>query len=132
MDGGSPSMRPGLASLAPAVGAAAVAAGAAAVAAADTVAAAAAMVVVAVDTAAVVVAEAAGPAAVTADIDRENREITSMIAASLYQLARGDLPFEGRGSTFGLILGGRERPEDREHRVEVRQTRTETIDEIAQ
>lgn len=125
MDGGSPSMRPGLASLAPAVGAAAVAAGAEVVAAAD-------MVVVAVDTAAVVVAEAAGPAAVTADIDRENREITSMIAASLYQLARGDLPFEGRGSTFGLILGGRERPEDREHRVEVRQTRTETIDEIAQ
>ena len=123
MDGGSPSMRPGLASLAPAVGAAAVAAGAEVVAAAD-------MVVVAVDT--VVVAEAAGPAAVTADIDRENREITSMIAASLYQLARGDLPFEGRGSTFGLILGGRERPEDREHRVEVRQTRTETIDEIAQ
>ncbi len=125
MDGGSPSMRPGLASLAPAVGAAAVAAGAEVVAAAD-------MVVVAVDTAAVAVAEAAGPAAVTADIDRENREITSMIAASLYQLARGDLPFEGRGSTFGLILGGRERPEDREHRVEVRQTRTETIDEIAQ
>lgn len=123
MDGGSPSMRPGLASLAPAVGA--VAAGAEVVAAAD-------MVVVAADTAAAAVAEAAGPAAVTADIDRENREITSMIAASLYQLARGDLPFEGRGSTLGLGLGGRERPEDREHRVEVRQTRTETIDEIAQ
>ncbi len=127
MDGGSLSMRPGLASLAPAEGAAAVAAGAEVVAAADMV-----EVVVAADTAAAAVAEAVGPAAVTADIDRENREITSMIAASLYQLARGDLLFEGRRSTLSLGLGGRERPEDREHRVEVRQTRTETIDEIAQ
>ncbi len=75
MGGGSPSMRPGLASLAPAAAVVVV------VAAAGVEAAAADTVVVAADTAAAAVAEVAGPAVVTADIDRE-RDTTSTIAAS--------------------------------------------------